>query len=50
MKTRIRYVVACVISISESVPVPVRGTRTTSQGMTCISRPDHPEPQPTNPK
>ena len=45
-----RYVAARVMSTSKPDPPPVRSTRTTSQGMTCISRPDHPEPQPTNTK
>ena len=45
-----RHVAARVMSTSKPDPPPVRSTRTTSQCMTCISRPDHPEPQPTNPK
>ena len=45
-----RHVAARVMSTSKPDPPLVRSTRTTSQCMTCISRPDHPEPQPINPK
>ena len=39
------HVAARVMSTSKSVPPPAQSTRTTSQGMTRISWPAHPEPQ-----